>query len=251
MLLLVDIRNVVRQIYFFSGEYFKKSGRWGRLYERINKIDARLPANKENPLNLQPMNDHNMTAPIKLLAICGSTRQSSSNHHLIRAITELSAGTFAVQLLDTLTDIPHFNPDQDLDPRMAPEAVQHFRAQLAGADAVLICTPEYAIGVPGTLKNAIDWTVSSMHFSQKPVALITAGTSGYKAHQSLLGTLLIIESKIAADAQLVIPSVKTKVSSSGLITDEATETQVRKLIHALAGVAIGKDTELLPAPSLF
>lgn len=160
-----------------------------------------------------------MTAPIKLLAICGSTRQSSSNHHLIRAITELSAGIFAVQQLETLTDIPHFNPDLDMDPGAAPAPVQHFRALLAAAGAVLICTPEYAIGVPGTLKNAIDWTVSSMHFSQKPVALITAGTSGYKAHQSLLGTLLIIESKIAADAQLVIPSVKTKVSSNGLITD--------------------------------
>lgn len=192
-----------------------------------------------------------MIPPLKLLAICGSTRQSSSNHHLITAITALSAGIFSVQLMDNLTAIPHFNPDLDTDPGAAPEAVQHFRAKLAAADAVLICTPEYAIGVPGTLKNAIDWTVSSMHFSQKPVALITAGTSGYKAHQSLLGTLLIIESKIAAGAQLVIPSVKTKVSSAGLITDEATETEVRKLIHTLAGVATGEDSHLLPAPSLF
>ncbi|WP_436489377.1 NADPH-dependent FMN reductase [Chitinophaga sp. ARDCPP14] len=196
------------------------------------------------------MNNTYMTQPIKLLAICGSTRQSSSNHHLIKAITELGKGTFTVQLVESLTTIPHFNPDQDMDANSAPEEVQHFRAQLAAADAVLICTPEYAIGVPGTLKNAIDWTVSSMHFSKKPVALITAGTSGHKAHQSLLGTLLIIESKIAEAAQLVISSVRTKINDQGVITDPPTEMQVRKLIQTLADVATGKATDLLPAPSL-
>ncbi|MGF6847767.1 chromate reductase [Chitinophaga sp. W3I9] len=196
------------------------------------------------------MNNTYMTQPIKLLAICGSTRQSSSNHHLIKAITELGRDTFTVQLVESLTTIPHFNPDQDMDVNSAPEEVQHFRAQLAAADAVLICTPEYAIGVPGTLKNAIDWTVSSMHFSKKPVALITAGTSGHKAHQSLLGTLLIIESKIAEAAQLVISSVRTKINGQGVITDLPTEMQVRKLIQTLADVATGKATDLLPAPSL-
>jgi chromate reductase len=192
-----------------------------------------------------------MTSPIQVLAICGSTRQSSSNHHLIRAISDLSAGRFTVTLLDSLTDIPHFNPDQDLTADSAPAAVQQFRAQLNAAEAVLICTPEYAIGVPGTLKNAIDWTVSSMHFSGKPVALVTAGTSGHKAHQSLLGTLLIIESRIAPGAQLVVSSVKTKVNEQGVITDAVTETQIRKLITALEEVVHGKAEALLPAPSLF
>ena len=192
-----------------------------------------------------------MSNKINVLAICGSTRQSSSNHHLIKAITDLGADIFQVRVLEGLTDIPHFNPDLDMEPGSAPAAVQEFRAQLAAADAVLICTPEYAIGVPGTLKNAVDWTVSSMHFSRKPVALITAGTSGYKAHQSLLGTLLIIESKISEDAQLVIPGVKTKVSAEGVITDEGTLMQVRKLVQSLAAVAAGAEVVLLPAPLLF
>jgi NAD(P)H-dependent FMN reductase len=191
-----------------------------------------------------------MTDKIKLLAICGSTRSSSSNHHLIQAVTALSADIFSVRLFDGLTAIPHFNPDLDIDPDAAPEAVKHFREQLHQADAVLICTPEYAIGVPGTLKNAIDWTVSSMHFSKKPVALITAGTSGHKAHQSLLGTLLIIESRISPDTQLVIPGVKTKVTDHGVITDDITLTNARKLIQSLAGLVNGSVTECLPAPSL-
>ncbi|HEY9257065.1 NAD(P)H-dependent oxidoreductase [Chitinophaga sp.] len=192
-----------------------------------------------------------MSNKINVLAICGSTRQSSSNHHLIKAITDLSQDIFNVQVYEGLTDLPHFNPDLDMEPDSAPAVVQDFRKQLAQADAVLICTPEYAIGVPGTLKNAIDWTVSSMHFSRKPVALITAGTSGHKAHQSLLGTLLIIESKIGEHAQLVIPGVKTKVSAQGLITDEGTLTQVRKLVQSLAAVAAGEEVVVLPAPSLF
>jgi NAD(P)H-dependent FMN reductase len=192
-----------------------------------------------------------MTQPIQVLAICGSTRQSSSNHHLIQAITHLAANRFAVTVLESLTVIPHFNPDQDREPDSAPAEVQHFRAQLAAADAVLICSPEYAIGVPGTLKNAIDWTVSSMHFSGKPVALVTAGTSGHKAHQSLLGTLLIIESKMAEAAQLVVPGVRTKVNDQGVITDAVTETQVRKLIDSLEAVVRGETETLLPAPSLF
>lgn len=192
-----------------------------------------------------------MSNKINVLAICGSTRESSSNHHLIKAITDLGSDVFEVRVLEGLTDIPHFNPDLDMEPDSAPAAVQAFRAQLTQADAVLICTPEYAIGVPGTLKNAVDWTVSSMHFSGKPVALITAGTSGHKAHQSLLGTLLIIESKISEEAQLVISGVKTKVSAQGVITDEGTLTQVRKLLQSLAAVVAGEDVVLLPAPSLF
>lgn len=192
-----------------------------------------------------------MNSKINVLAICGSTRASSSNHHLIRAITELSGDIFQVKYFEGLATLPHFNPDLDLTPDAAPQEVQHFREQLQQADAVLICTPEYAIGVPGTLKNAIDWTVSSMHFSQKPVALITAGTSGHKAHQSLLGTLLIIESKISEDTQLVVSGVKTKVNDQGVITDEATLTQIRKLIPSLAAVAGGENVALLPAPSLF
>jgi chromate reductase len=192
-----------------------------------------------------------MSNKINVLAICGSTRRSSSNHHLIKAITDLGVDIFNVHVFEGLTEMPHFNPDLDMEPGSAPEAVLQFRKQLEQVDAVLICTPEYAIGVPGTLKNAIDWTVSSMHFSRKPVALITAGTSGHKAHQSLLGTLLIIESKISEDTQLVISGVKTKVNEQGVITDEGTLTQVRKLVVSLAAVVAGEEVALLPAPLLF
>jgi len=170
----------------------------------------------------------------KVLAICGSTRKISSNLNLIHAIAELTKEKFEIKIFYGLSDIPHFNPD--LDNETPPEAVKNFRAQLKDADGILICTPEYAMGVPGTLKNAIDWTVSSCEFSHKPTALITASSLGENGHESLLKTLKIIESKITNETQLLISYVKTKVSKDNKITDSATSAQVKELLNAFESI---------------
>ena len=187
-----------------------------------------------------------MARKINIIAISGSTRKASSNLNLIKAIADLSADVFDIVIYEGLAGLPHFNPD--LDNENAPQQVKEFRHQIRSADAVLICTPEYAMGVPGTLKNALDWTVSSMEFSGKPVALITASSSGEKAHRSLLGTLLVIESKMTTDTQLLISFVKTKVSPEPRITDAETLEKVNNLIRSLAGlVSMASDSV---APSL-
>ncbi|HYV93809.1 MAG TPA: NADPH-dependent FMN reductase [Chitinophagales bacterium] len=172
-----------------------------------------------------------MTSKKKILAISGSTRQSSSNLNLIKAIINLYTDQLDIKIFEGLSDIPHFNPDLDTD--HSPANVAGFRRQLKEADGILICTPEYAMGVPGTLKNAIDWTVSSCEFSHKPVALITASSAGAKGHQSLMETLKIIESDIPDDSQLLVSFVKTKISSEGKITDAKTLEQVKKLVASL------------------
>jgi len=172
-----------------------------------------------------------MTNRKKILAISGSIRQSSVNLNLIKAIAELSAEIFDIKIFEGLSDIPHFNPDSDND--TPPAKVTDFRRQVKEADGIIICTPEYAMGVPGVLKNAIDWTVSSAEFSHKPVALITASSSGQKAHLSLLETLRIIECDIPDDSQLLISFVKTKVSSDGKILHAQTLEEVKKLIDSL------------------
>jgi NAD(P)H-dependent FMN reductase len=172
-----------------------------------------------------------MTDRKKIVAISGSTRKNSTNLNLIKAIIELSADDLDIQLFEGLSDIPHFNPD--LDTKNPPRQISDFRNKLKASDGILICTPEYAMGVPGTLKNAIDWTVSSCEFSHKPVALITASSQGQKGHQSLLETLKIIESDIPDSSQLLISFVKTKVNNEGKITDAATLEQVKKLIASL------------------
>ncbi|SMD18538.1 NADPH-dependent FMN reductase [Pedobacter nyackensis] len=189
-----------------------------------------------------------MKTKMKILAISGSTRKASSNLNLIKAVADLASEDFIISVFEGLSELPHFNPD--LDDENVPHQVTDFRKQLSEADGVLFCTPEYAIGVPGTLKNAIDWTVSSMDFSQKPVALITASLSGEKAHLSLLGTLLIIEAKMTTDTQLLISFVKTKVSNDGKINDEQTLHSINKLINSLKEVISNDKQELLSAPIL-
>src|SRR5215831_1304125 len=166
----------------------------------------------------------------KILAICGSTRTKSSNRELINVIIELYHAKARIQILEDLDKIPHFNPDLDND--HPPQQVSYFRKQLKEADGILICTPEYAMGVPGTLKNALDWTVSSCEFSHKPVALITASSQGKKGHAALLETLKVIEAEIPDETQLLISFAKTKINSSAEITDEETLIAVKTLIEA-------------------
>ena len=143
----------------------------------------------------------------------------------------LTKEKFDINIFEGIANIPHFNPD--LDNENPPEAVKNFRNQLKEVDGILICTPEYAMGVPGTLKNALDWTVSSCEFSHKPMALITASSQGENGHASLLKTLKIIESNVTDDTQLVISYVKTKVSRDNKIIDAATLTQVNSVIESL------------------
>ena len=161
----------------------------------------------------------------KILAICGSTRERSSNLQLIEAIKKDYEGELEIILSANIATLPQFNPDDLAEPG---DAVIAFRQQIAEADGVLICTPEYAMGVPGALKNAIDWTVSTSEFSKKPVALITASTLGQKAHHALLNTLEVIECVIS---ELLISYVQTKVRNSQVV-DEDTKQQVDVLIDS-------------------
>ncbi len=166
----------------------------------------------------------------RIIAISGSTRKNSTNLNLIDAIANMFSDVLDIKIFQGLADIPHFNPDLDTDD--PPEAVADFRRQLYEADGILICTPEYAMGVPGALKNAIDWTVSSMEFSHKPVVLITASSSGHKGHLSLMETLKVIEADIPESSQLLISFVKTKIHGNA-ITNADTREQVLKVIDSL------------------
>ena len=170
-----------------------------------------------------------MSSNKKILVISGSTREKSTNQNLIRYILN-TYGNLEFTIYKDLANLPHFNVDLDTD--QPPTTVIALRQALRTANGVLICTPEYAMGVPGSLKNLLDWTVSSADFSKKPVALITASSMGEKAHESLLGTLRIIEAKIEDGAALLISHAKTKVNDQAEITDEKTKEGVKKVMEA-------------------
>ena len=120
----------------------------------------------------------------KILAISGSLRTGSSNHAILRFLGKMAPDGVVYTIYDGLAQLPHFDPGLDND--SPPERVTQLRTLLAEVDGIIICTPEYACGVPGSLKNALDWTVSSGSLVDKPTALITASTGGENAHAALL-----------------------------------------------------------------
>ena len=150
---------------------------------------------------------------------------------MIAAISHLFSNELDFITYPHLAELPHFNVD--LDTPEPPAQVAELRTQLKSADGVLICTPEYAMGIPGSLKNLLDWTVSSSDFSHKPVAAITASTSGEKAHESLLGTLRIMEARVDENTALLISHAKTKVNDKAEITDKNTLSEVTRVMQAL------------------
>jgi NAD(P)H-dependent FMN reductase len=166
----------------------------------------------------------------KILAISGSTRKQSSNLAIIKKIQELTADNWELTTCDYLALMPHYNPD--LDAEVVPEFVNTFRKAVSESDGVLICTPEYAMGIPGTLKNALDWTVSAGSFSQKAVAIITASSLGEKAHESLIGTIRIIDAKLPDETTLLISNIRTKFNADGKLVDVETLEKINTLLHA-------------------
>ncbi|KQX68997.1 NADPH-dependent FMN reductase [Paenibacillus sp. Root444D2] len=175
-----------------------------------------------------------MEKAVKVLAISGSLRQKSSNTALMHAIIGLAQENIVFTVYNGLGDLPHFNPDLDIDD--GPESVHVLRTRLNEADAVLICTPEYGNGVPGALKNALDWLVSSGQFMNKPTAVVTASPTpmgGDKAHDSILLTLNMINAKIVEAGTMMIPHINLKLNKEGFITDALTETGLRSLLESL------------------
>lgn len=177
--------------------------------------------------------------PLKILVLNGSTRAKSTNGLFIEAIIRLAGDRAEFNVYPSVADLPHFNPDLDVDP--TPPEVARFRELLAGAHGLLICTPEFAMGVPGSLKNALDWTVSSADLRMKPVMLVTASLSGEKAQASLLGTLTVLEGVITTETTVLIQFARTKVDAEANITDAQALADVRRgldaFLHSLQGGA--------------
>lgn len=105
---------------------------------------------------------------MEIMAISGSLRKVSSNTTLLRAVQRLAPEGVLITIYTGLGDLPHFNPDLE---GQEPQSVFDLRAQMQKAAGVLICSPEYAHGVPGVLKNALDWLVGSGETVNKPFAL--------------------------------------------------------------------------------
>ncbi|MFY4777272.1 NADPH-dependent FMN reductase [Metabacillus sp. RGM 3146] len=171
---------------------------------------------------------------VKILAISGSLRKNSSNTTILLALSKISPLETDFHFYEGLENLPHFNPE--IDTEEPPDSVSNFRKQLKEADGVIICTPEYARGVPGVLKNALDWAVSSGEFMNKPVAVISASShssGGEKAHESIMLTLEMIQAKIPEESTLRIGAAGTKISKNAEIIDAFTKKELENVLHSL------------------
>lgn len=177
-----------------------------------------------------------MLAPVEkqIFAISGSLRSGSSNHNILNYLKSLAPQDVSFNIYDGLATIPPFDPGNDND--APPESVMKFRNLIADADGIIICTPEYAFGIPGQLKNALDWTVSSGSFSGKSTALITASTGGENAHTALLKVLGAIDASLADDTTLLISYIRSKMDATGNITDAETVENIKLVLSNLVKI---------------
>ncbi|PIF33411.1 NAD(P)H-dependent FMN reductase [Flavobacterium sp. 9] len=165
---------------------------------------------------------------IKILAITGSTRKNSSNYKILKYISEHLKTDFEVEIFEDLAEIPHFNPD--LDTENPPKQVEVFRNKIIEADGVIICTPEYVFSLPGSLKNVLEWCVSTTIFSNKKTGLITASASGEMAHEQLILIMKTLEAKFEENTQLLIQGVRGKINEEGKIINDETNIALQKFI---------------------
>ena len=177
---------------------------------------------------------------VRILAISGSLRRASSNSALIGAAARLASDAVEVSIYRGLAEIPPFNPDLDGD--SAPEAVARFRAALQACDAVLLSSPEYAHGVPGVLKNALDWVVGSGELVDKRIALINASRRAIHAWASLAETLTVMSARVIVDASITIPLDGRGLDANGIVGDAELSTALRSAIEALAFAALDAQT---------
>ncbi|HJR61433.1 MAG TPA: NADPH-dependent FMN reductase [Vicinamibacterales bacterium] len=185
-----------------------------------------------------------MKKRLRVLAISGSLRRGSSNSALVETVARLSPQTVVVSISHDLAELPHFNPD--LEGETTPAAVTRFRASLQACEVVLISSPEYAHGVPGVLKNALDWVVASGELIDKPIALINASARATHAWTSLRETLSVMSANVIVPASITVPLDGRSLDAEGILGDPELSTTLRSALEAL--VRAGLDARTI-APS--
>src|SRR3954447_6182426 len=163
----------------------------------------------------------------RLLLISGSLRSHSTNSALLRTVQSLVTDRVVVDSYDGMGELPHFNPDDDVDP--LPAAVIDLRARIGRADAILFSTPEYAGAMPGSFKNLLDWTVGGVEISEKPVGWINISPTpdgAARTYESLTTVLQYTGARVIPAACVHVPVQRNSMSAEGLIDDPSLRVQL-------------------------
>jgi len=150
---------------------------------------------------------------LQILAFCGSLRRISMNAALLRAAARLAPAGMTLEIC-ALGELPLFNPDLEAD---LPAPVRRLHADLDASAALLIAGPEYAHGVSGVLKNALDWLVSYEGFVGKRVAIFNASPASVHAHAALREILTTMSARIVEPACLSLPLRGLRLDDAGMV----------------------------------
>jgi NAD(P)H-dependent FMN reductase len=168
-----------------------------------------------------------------ILALSGSLRAASLNTALLRAAQNLAPDSLAIEVFDGLASLPPFNPD--LDPQSLP-SVTAFLARAERADGLLIACPEYARGIPGAFKNALDWLVGSTIFAGKPVALFNASPRATEAQAALRLVLKTMALVIVEPASMTVPLPGPDATATEIAADGVAGPAIMQALAAFADV---------------
>lgn len=168
---------------------------------------------------------------MNILAIPGSLRSASINAAFCRMVASRARPPMKVHVFSGLGEIPLFNPDLESSP---PAPVAGFRERIGDADALLIASPEYAHGIAGVMKNALDWLVSFEGTINKPVALINTSPRAHHAYDALREVLKTMSTCLIEDASLPIPLLGTHKTEDSMRADAAVCHVVDRVLGAMA-----------------
>ena len=177
------------------------------------------------------------TKPMRLLAISGSLRRASTNTAALDALAKLAPAGVKVLVYRDLGKLPPFNPDDDVEDRPKPESVETLRALVGASDALIIAAPEYAHGLPGALKNALDWLVASETFAGKPTALINTSPRAFHAQASLREILSTMAARLTPEAFASISLTGKMVTVEDVLADPVCARRLTELLEALMAAA--------------
>jgi len=175
---------------------------------------------------------------VRVLAVSGSLREASSNTSLLRALVTLAPADIAVRFPPPLDSLPFFN--SDVEETGIPPSVQAWRTDVGLADAVVISSPEYAHGVSGVLKNALDWLVGGVELNGKPVCVLNARPQASIAHGALVETLRVMGARVVD--QTAVPLTGRKLDHSGIAADPELAALLKTVLSTLrqsAEAAVG------------
>ena len=174
-----------------------------------------------------------------MLLISGSSRDGSTNSAVLRTAAAVAPEDVEAVLYTGIGELPLFNPDDDREGAPSHERVAAMRAAVASADAVLVCTPEYAGALPAALKNLLEWTIGDAGTYAKPIAWINAAgpaapSGAADAHDSLRKVLGYAGAEIVESACLRAPVTREMVGADGLVHDDAAGGPIAAGVAALA-----------------